>query len=84
MHAFLDDFLLLEDFEQVPGDGFAFAIRVGRQNELVGALNGVRDLANNLLRAAVDLHFISKSCSGATEPSFDGKSRTCPNEAITL
>ena len=55
VHAFLDGFLLLEDLEQMPGDGFAFAIRVGRQNELVGALYRFRDLANDLLGAAVDL-----------------------------
>ena len=28
-------------------------------------------------------HFMAKSCSGSTEPSFGGRSRTCPNEART-
>jgi hypothetical protein len=34
----------LERLEHVPGDRLALAIRVGRQDQLVGALHGLRDL----------------------------------------
>ena len=39
----LEDALLVENVEQMPGDGFAFAIRIGGENDLVGALDGVGD-----------------------------------------
>ena len=45
---------LLEGFEHMPGDRFAFAVRVGRQNELVGAPDGVGDILQPLLRLRID------------------------------
>ena len=53
----LEDFLVPQDFEYVPGDGLAFAVRVGRQNDLVGALHGAGDVGETLGRLAVDLPF---------------------------
>ncbi len=39
----------------MPGDGFAFPIGVGRQNELVGLFDRLGDLAHDLLGFAVNL-----------------------------
>ena len=55
LQPLLDGLLLNQNFEDVPGNGFAFAIRVGRENELVGAFYGLCDLAHDLLRARIDV-----------------------------
>ena len=47
--------LLLQDFQHVPGNGFAFAVRVGRQDQLVRAFEGVDDVLDALLGPGVDL-----------------------------
>ena len=47
--------LLLEHFEDVPGDRLALAVGVGRQDQLVGALDGPRDVVEALLRLGIDL-----------------------------
>jgi len=39
---------LLQRLDNVPGDGFAFAVRVGREDEGVGVFQGVRDVGNAL------------------------------------
>ena len=39
----------------MPGDRFALAVGVGRQNELVGALDGLGDVVQPLLRLGIDL-----------------------------
>ena len=46
---------LLQKFEDVPGDRFAFAIGVGRQDEFVGALDRTRDIVEPLGRLGIDL-----------------------------
>ena len=51
----LQDLLFLQDLEHVPGNGFAFAIRVGRENEAVGAFDGLGDVVEALLGLGVDL-----------------------------
>ena len=45
----LERLLLFQHFKNVPGDGFAFAIGVGRENELVGTLHGLGDVVESLL-----------------------------------
>ena len=47
--------LLLEHFQHVPGNRLAFAVGVGRQNELVGALGRLGDVVEALLGLGVDL-----------------------------
>src|SRR5260370_1155406 len=44
-----------EHLEHMPGDRRALAVRVGGENELVGALDRLGDVAHALLRLAVDL-----------------------------
>ena len=39
----------------MPGNGFAFAIRVGRENEAVGAFDGLGDVVEALCGLGVDL-----------------------------
>ncbi len=39
----------------MPGDGFAFAVGVGRQDEAIGLLGRLRDVVEPLLRLGVDL-----------------------------
>ena len=46
--------LLLEHLKHVPGNRFAFAVGVGRQNELVGAFGRLGDVVETLLRLGVD------------------------------
>src|SRR5262249_539256 len=46
---------LLEHLQDVPGDRLALAVRVGGEDELVGALDRLGDVAEALLRLAVDL-----------------------------
>src|SRR5262249_36933289 len=43
------------DFEHVPGNGLALAVGVGRQNELLGALDGLGDLREALGCLGIDL-----------------------------
>jgi hypothetical protein len=47
--------LLLEHFQHMPGDGFALAVRVGRQDKLARALHGAGDIVEPLLGLVVDL-----------------------------
>ncbi len=49
----LQDLLLVEDFEHMPGDGLALAIRVGCEDEPVRALHGGGDLVQALLGLGV-------------------------------
>jgi hypothetical protein len=51
--ALLQGLLLVQQLQDVPGNGFALAIGVGRQNELVGLADGFRDLAHNFARPVV-------------------------------
>ena len=51
----LEDLLFLQDLEHVPGNGFAFAIRVGREDEAVGAFDGLGDVVEALCGLGVDL-----------------------------
>jgi len=53
LEALLDRLLLLEDVQKVPGNGLPFAIGVGGQDQLVGLLHGLGDLANDLLGAEI-------------------------------
>ena len=46
--------LLLEHFQDVPGDGLAFAVRVGGQDQLVGAFDGGGDVLDLGLGAGID------------------------------
>ena len=50
-----DDALLLEHVQNVPGNRFTLAIRVGRENEAVGGFHRVGDVLHALGRGAV--HF---------------------------
>ena len=47
--------LLLEHFQDVPGDGLAFAVGVGGQDQLVGALHGAGDVLDLGLGAGIDV-----------------------------
>jgi len=51
----LDRLLLFEHFKHVPGDGLAFAIRVGGENQGFGALHGLGDVSQPLGGLGVDL-----------------------------
>ncbi|MCY1293109.1 hypothetical protein D9M70_423570 [compost metagenome] len=60
LHRFVaEHLLLLQKVEHVPGNGFAFAIRVGCQNEAVSGLYRVGNVLHALGRGAIDLpgHF---------------------------
>ncbi len=50
----LDQLLLLQHVEDVPGDGFALAIRVGGEDQLVGVLERIADVGEALARGGVD------------------------------
>ena len=62
-HAFYrlvaEDALLLQEIENVPGNGLAFAIRVGCENEAVGGFYRIGNILHALGGCAVDLpgHF---------------------------
>ena len=47
--------LFLQHLQHVPGDRFALAIRVGRENELVGALERLGDVVEPAGRLGIDL-----------------------------
>ena len=51
----LERVLFLEHFEHVPGDRLALAIRVGGQDQAVGAFDGAGDVVQPLLGLVVDL-----------------------------
>ena len=51
----LERVLFLQHLEHMPGDRLAFAIRVGRQNQPVGALDRLGDVVEALLRLGIDL-----------------------------
>ena len=51
----LERLLFLQHLEHVPRDRFAFAIRVGGEDQLVGALERPRDIIEPLVRPGVDL-----------------------------
>ena len=51
----LERALLLQHLQHVPGDRLALAIRVGGEDQLVGALDGLGDVVEALLRLGVDL-----------------------------
>ena len=51
----LERLLFLQHLEHVPRDRFAFAIRVGGEDQLVGALERPRDIIDPLVRPGVDL-----------------------------
>ena len=53
--ALLQRLALLQDAQDVPGDGLAFAVGVGGQDQLVGILDGRGDLFHDLGRPAVDV-----------------------------
>ena len=53
----LQKLLLFEDFLYVPGNGFAFAVRIGRQIQIIGALDGAGDLVHMLFRLGIDFPF---------------------------
>ena len=52
-HALLQGLLLLQDAQDVPGDGLSLAIGVGGQDQLVGVFDGRGDLLHHLVGAAV-------------------------------
>ena len=76
--------LLLEHFQDVPGDRLALAVGVGGQDQLVGALHGVGDVLDLGWARSSTSQIMEKSSSGFTEPSLDGRSRICPKLASTL
>ena len=49
------DLLALQDFQDVPGDRLALAIRIGRQDDAVGAFDGLGDIRQPLRRFGVDV-----------------------------
>jgi hypothetical protein len=51
----LQRLLLIERFQHVPGDGFAFAIRVGGEDEAIGVFEGVGDVLDVLAGLGIDL-----------------------------
>ena len=51
----LEHLLLVQDLEQMPGNGLALAIRVGRENDLVGVLDRLSDVRDALRAAGVHL-----------------------------
>jgi len=62
----------------VPGDGLAFAVRIGRQNDRVGVLDGAGDLGEALGRFDVDVPQHGEIGVGVDRPVFAGRSRTWP------
>ena len=46
--------LLLEHLKHVPGNRLAFAVGIGCQDELIGALGGARDVVEAFLRLVID------------------------------
>ncbi len=50
----LERLLFLQHLEHVPGDRFAFAIRVGGEDQLVGTLERAGDIVHALVRPGVD------------------------------
>ena len=53
--ALLQRLPVLQDAQDVPGDGLALAVGVGGQDQLVGVLDGRGDLLHHLGRPAVDV-----------------------------
>ena len=51
----LERLVFLEHLEHVPRNRFAFAIRVGGKDQLVGTLQGAGDVIHPLLRLRIDL-----------------------------
>ncbi len=51
----LERLLFLEHLQHVPGDRLALAVRVGGEDQLVGALDGAGDVVEALLRLGIDL-----------------------------
>ena len=51
----LERVLFLQHLQHVPGDRLALAVRVGGEDQLVGALDGPGDVGEALLRLGVDL-----------------------------
>ena len=55
LDVFAQCLLLLEHFQHMPGNGLTFAVRVGGEDELVGAFDGIDDVLDALLGLGV--HF---------------------------
>ena len=53
--AFAEHLAVVQDLQNVPGDGFALAIRVCCQDQLIGALHRVGDVFHHLLAAILDV-----------------------------
>ena len=51
----LERLLFLEHLQHVPGDRFAFAVRVGGEDELVGIFDGAGDIVQPLRRLGINL-----------------------------
>ena len=51
------DLLAAQDFQHVPGNRLALAVRIGRQDDLVGALYGAGDVGQALGGLGVDFPF---------------------------
>ena len=75
---------LLEHFENVPGDRLAFAVGVGRQNELVGALGCFRDVVEPLLRLGVDLPDHTEIVLGIDRAALGGEVAHVPERRQNL
>ncbi len=80
LNVLLEGAALLQRFHKVPGNGFPFAIRVGREDQRVGIFQRIGDVGDPLGGLGVSSQTISKSLSGSTEPFFEGRSRICPYE----
>ena len=65
--------LLFQDFQHVPGNRFAFAVGVGREDQAVRAFHGGGDLGEALLRLAVDLPDHREVVVGQNRAVFRGQ-----------
>jgi hypothetical protein len=61
---------ILEHLQDVPGDRFAFAIGVGRQNELIGVLHRAGDIVQPLLRLGIDFPKHAEIGTGVDRTAF--------------
>ena len=57
----------------MPGNGFAFPVRVGREDDLVGLFHRIGDLAHDLVGLRVDLPVHCEIAIGLDRPVFGGQ-----------
>ena len=74
LHGFaLERTLLGEHVHQVPGNGFAFAVRVGGEDEAVSAFQRIGDIGHALGGFGINFPFHGEIFIGADGAVFGGK-----------